>query len=164
MTKQTAVFLVPVLAAVIAVGVPATRHEIRAQTRAIMAELDWLTHPDGYRWARELSQAVRIYKDGTWLVIVSGCAGLGLCYFFMDALAVTFGTHPSLSMVGLMTAVGLMLWIYVVPPWLRSAQELAYAAAPVSGRAWLGRLASGGPLMCGSLMLVLIPALSHLHV
>ena len=128
-----------------------------------MAELDWLTRPDGHRWARELSRAVEIYKNGTWAVIMFGSAELALCYFFMDALAVTFGTHPSLSMVGLMTAVGLMPWIYVVPPWLRSAQELAYAAAPVTVRPWLGRLASGGPVMCGSLLLVLIPAVSHLH-
>jgi len=159
--KETATIVVPLLAALIAVTVPALRHEIQSHTQAILSDLDWLWNPDG-RHMRELNQAVRIYKDGATAAVVFGGAELAMCYFFMDALAVTLGTHPSLPVIGLMTAAGLALWMYVVPPLLRSAQELAYAFSPVTLRplrAWLGR---GRWLGLGSLLVILMPAVSHL--
>lgn len=136
MSKETATIVVPLLAALIAATVPALRHEIHRHTRAILSDLDWAWNPDG-RHMGTFDRAVWLYKNGATAAVVFGGAELIMCYFFMDALAITLGTHPSLPVIGLMTAAGLALWMYVVPPLLHSAQELAYAF-PRSPRARCG--------------------------
>ncbi len=85
-----------------------------------------------------------------------------MCYVLMDALAVIFGPHPSALIMAVMIGAGLALWACTVPSVLRPAHDMAYAASPVTLRPWLAKLTSGVTLSGGSLMLILMPAVSHL--